>query len=246
MERQSAIAGLTALADDVRLSLIGALARAGEEGLSAGEVARELGITPSNLSGPLRVLREAGLIERRRRGRLAVYRLERGAVSDIAGFVAALVEKEREGARFRLAAVAAGSVEFLSLRTALVKEKLPVDDLGGEAQRYFTLLDASGTAFGFGGLEGQGADQLIRSLIVYSPMRGKGAGRALVRLLEAQARQDGAQRLWLLTNDAEKYFARLGYKTVNREGAPKAIARTKQFASLCPASAMVMVKPLTA
>ena len=236
------IAGLTALADAVRLSLIGALARAGEEGLSAGEVARDLGIAPSNLSGPLRVLREAGLIERRKRGRLAVYRLERGAVGEIASFVTGLAEKEREGARFSLAAVAAGSVEFLGLRAALEKDKLPVDDLGGEGQRYFALLDGSGTAFGYGGLEGQGADQLLRSLIIYPAMRGKGGGRALVRLLEAQARQDGAQRLWLLTQDAEKYFGRLGYKIVDRAEAPKAIMRTKQFASLCPASARLMVR----
>jgi len=39
-----------------------------------------------------------------------------------------------------------------------------------------------------------------------------------------------------------KFFARLRYKVVDRADAPKAIALTKQFAKLCPASAKVMVK----
>ena len=102
----------------------------------------------------------------------------------------------------------------------------------------------SGSAFGYGGLEGEGADQLLRSLIIYPTTRAQGMGRALVRLLEARAREEGAQRLWLLTNDAEKYFRRLGYKTVDRAQAPKAITRTKQFAALCPASAKLMVREL--
>ena len=74
--------------------------------------------------------------------------------------------------------------------------------------------------------------------------RAQGMGRVLVRLLEARAREEGAQRLWLLTNDAEKYFRRLGYKTVDRAQAPKAITRTKQFAALCPASAKLMRREL--
>ena len=54
----------------------------------------------------------------------------------------------------------------------------------------------------------------------------------------------GAQRLWPLTLDAEKYFRRLGYKVVDRAEAPKAIMRTKQFPKLCPASAKLMRREL--
>jgi amino-acid N-acetyltransferase len=140
--------------------------------------------------------------------------------------------------------VPTASAGFIGMRGTLEKNNLPVDDLGGDGQRYFSLVDEGGAAFGYGGLEGQGADQLLRSLIIYPTARGTGMGRALVRLLEAKAREEGAQRLWLLTTDAEKYFRRLGYKTVDRAQAPKAIGRTKQFATLCPASAKVMVREL--
>jgi N-acetylglutamate synthase-like GNAT family acetyltransferase/DNA-binding transcriptional ArsR family regulator len=240
MERDGAIAGLAALADGLRLSLLGALAREGAAGLSAGELASMLDIAPSTLSGPLRVLREAGLIERKRRGRLAVYRMERAAMAELSGFVAGLAAPAKPAGGFTLQPVHAESAGFIGMRATLEKNNLPADDLGGEGQRYFSLMDESGAAFGYGGLEGQGADQLLRSLIIYPTARGTGLGRVLVRLLEAQAREDGAQRLWLLTNDAEKYFKRLGYKTVDRAEAPKAIVRTKQFAKLCPASAKLM------
>ncbi len=145
---------------------------------------------------------------------------------------------------FALQPVPGESAGFIGMRATLEKNKLPVDDLGGEGQRYFSLLDRSGSAFGYGGLEGAGADQLLRSLIIHPAAQGQGMGRALVRLLEARAREEGAQRVWLLTNAAEKYFKRLGYKTVDRAEAPKAITRTKQFARLCPASAMLMRKEL--
>ncbi len=90
MERDAAITGLNALADGLRLSLLRALAREDQAGLSAGELARILDVVPSTLSGPLRVLREAGLIERRKRGRLAVYRMERAALAELSGYVAHL------------------------------------------------------------------------------------------------------------------------------------------------------------
>ncbi|MFO0990964.1 MAG: arsenic resistance N-acetyltransferase ArsN2 [Hyphomicrobiales bacterium] len=167
--------------------------------------------------------------------------MERAAFSELAGFVAELAAPAKEASGFTLQPVLAESAGFIGMRGTLEKNKLPVDDLGGEGQRYFSLMDGSGAAFGYGGLEGQGADQLIRSLIIYPTARARGMGRVLVRLIEARARQDGAQRVWLLTSDAEKYFKRLGYKTVDRAEAPKAITRTKQFASLCPASARLMV-----
>ena len=165
-------------------------------------------------------------------------------LGELARFIAGLETQKETASALSLTPILKGSHAFLGLSAALTKNNLPADDLGGEGQRYFALVDAGGAAFGFGGLEGAGADQLIRSLIIHSPMRGKGAGRALVRLLEAQAKQDGAQRLWLLTNDAEKFFARLRYKLVDRADAPKAITRTKQFAKLCPARAKLMRKEL--
>lgn len=98
-------------------------------------------------------------------------------------------------------------------------------------------------ACGFGAIEGDGPDRLLRSVIVVGP-RGEGIGTALVTALIAQARELGAKRLWLLTTDTADFFARLGWIAVDRAAAPATIRGTDQFTTLCPASATLMVREL--
>ena len=50
--------------------------------------------------------------------------------------------------------------------------------------------------------------------------------------------------LWLLTIDADAWFARLGYTTQARAFAPPEIQQTEEFASLCPGDAVLMMKKL--
>ena len=59
------------------------------------------------------------------------------------------------------------------LRLALGAAQLPTDDLGGPDQMFFSLSDDDGL-IGFIGLEGNGADRLLRSLVVLPTRRGKG------------------------------------------------------------------------
>lgn len=119
---------------------------------------------------------------------------------------------------------------------ALAAADLPVEDLdlGG---RYFAL-EVEGEAVAFGGLEGEGPDQLLRSVVVAPSRRGEGLGARMVEALAASA--DGAERLWLLTTTAERFFAGLGWQAVDRAEAPPAIAASREFAALCPASAVLM------
>jgi N-acetylglutamate synthase-like GNAT family acetyltransferase/DNA-binding transcriptional ArsR family regulator len=241
MDQELAALRFASLTASARLGILRALIGAGE-GLTAGEIGKATGVPASTLSGHLAQLLKARMVIRRKAVRALLYAAVPGALGELRGFLEALEKSEGSEPGFRLVPVAFGSPEALGLRAALAKNNLPTDDFGAEGQRYFALVDQGGTEFGFGGLEGAGADQLLRSLIIYPPMRGHGAGRALVRLLERQARAEGAERLWLLTQDAEKFFARLRYKTVARDKAPKAITRTKQFAKLCPASAKLMVR----
>lgn len=50
----------------------------------------------------------------------------------------------------------------------------------------------------------------------------------------------------LLTIDADKWFASLGYLTQSRDSAPAAIQSTAEFSSLCPGDAVLMKKLLAA
>jgi DNA-binding transcriptional ArsR family regulator len=73
MELESAVAALSALAYEGRLTIFRELVQAGPEGLAAGEIARRLGIAPSTLSASLTVLSHAGLVSSRREGRSIIY-----------------------------------------------------------------------------------------------------------------------------------------------------------------------------
>lgn len=65
---------LKILADDIRLRVLGLLAR---EELAVGELARVLGLSPSRLANHLRILREADLVVDRREGTWRFVRLNR-------------------------------------------------------------------------------------------------------------------------------------------------------------------------
>lgn len=130
------------------------------------------------------------------------------------------------------------------LRLALEAASLPIDDLMELDRAFFLLSDGSGP-IGFIGLEGSGTDRLLRSLVVLPSRRRKGHGGMLVAHAEAFARQDGTERLHLLTTTVEAFFRSRGYFSADQKTAPDVISSTAQFVSLCPATAAYLVKELS-
>lgn len=68
-----AVEGLSALANSNRLAVFRLLVKAGPDGLAAGEIAREIGVSASTLSAQLTILANAGLVRSRRMGRSIIY-----------------------------------------------------------------------------------------------------------------------------------------------------------------------------
>ncbi|WP_194115715.1 arsenic resistance N-acetyltransferase ArsN2 [Chitinilyticum piscinae] len=130
------------------------------------------------------------------------------------------------------------------IRGLLQAEGLVVADLD-EAALTLWALQEQGQVIAAAGLEALADVQLLRSLVVGDHWRGRGFAVMLLAVLEEQARQRGARELWLLTSSAEGYFRRHGYRPVLRDRVPAALAASRQFASLCPASAVCMCKTLT-
>ena len=125
----------------------------------------------------------------------------------------------------------------------LTAARLPVDDFAAEGVKLFAFRQA-GDIVGYGGFERYGEDALVRSIVVVPDRRRSGLGRRIVGDVLAQARKEGAERAYLLTIDAQDYFARLGFVVVDRASAPVSILATRQAASLCPLSAAMMMKSL--
>jgi amino-acid N-acetyltransferase len=129
------------------------------------------------------------------------------------------------------------------LRPALEAVRLPTDDLDDSGHAFFELSDELGP-IGFVGVEGIGTDRLLRSLVVLPSRKRQGHGGLLMAHAEAYARQDGVQRLHLLTTDVADFFRVRGYRPADRADAPAAIVATAQFSSLCPSSATYLIKDL--
>ncbi|MEQ8858787.1 MAG: metalloregulator ArsR/SmtB family transcription factor [Pseudomonadales bacterium] len=73
MNQDDAIAALSALSQDTRLSVFRMLVRAGPDGCAAGAIADALGVRQNTLSTHLGILLSGGLARRRRDGRTIYY-----------------------------------------------------------------------------------------------------------------------------------------------------------------------------
>jgi len=52
----------------------------------------------------------------------------------------------------------------------------------------------------------------------------------------------GIAELWLLTIDADAFFATSGFSVRGRDDAPSAVRASQEFSSLCPDNAVLMSK----
>lgn len=76
MKIKQAVKALAALAQETRLRVFRALVEAGDEGLSAGEIAEQLGVPAATLSFHLKELAATDLIAQSRAGRSLIYSLQ--------------------------------------------------------------------------------------------------------------------------------------------------------------------------
>lgn len=122
---------------------------------------------------------------------------------------------------------------------------LPAQDVGPHLGNFIVARAGAGLA-GVVGLEAYGRVGLLRSLAVSPERRGRGLGQELYARLLAQAGEQGIEEIYLLTTTAEEFFSRRGHRLIDRAQAPAEIQATAEFQGLCPVSARVMYKSLSA
>ncbi|MFZ5709610.1 MAG: ArsR/SmtB family transcription factor [Pseudomonadota bacterium] len=87
MHRSRALDAFAALSHGARLDLLRALVGVGPEGLSAGEIARRMGMSASRLSFHLASLEQAALVRSRRRGRSVFYAADHAGIEGVIGYL---------------------------------------------------------------------------------------------------------------------------------------------------------------
>jgi amino-acid N-acetyltransferase len=139
---------------------------------------------------------------------------------------------------------AASAEDLSAIRGLLERSGLPTSDLES-AQAEFVVIRESGQVVAAGALQRFGSAALLRSVVVAPGRRGSGLGRAVVSELERAARAARISRLVLLTLSAAEFFARCGYRVVERSSAPRDMQGSEEFRSLCPDSATCLAKSLS-
>lgn len=87
MDSNLVVRALGALAHESRLAIFRALVVAGPEGMAAGEIAQQLGLSPSGLSFHLKDLSHAGLVNAEQQGRFIFYSANFDAMNGLIGFL---------------------------------------------------------------------------------------------------------------------------------------------------------------
>lgn len=87
MNTDEAAAGFAAMGSEARLSVLRLLIRAGDAGLSVGDLQLRSGIAASTLAHHLKVLAEAGVIVQQRQGRSTLCRANYAPLEALAEFI---------------------------------------------------------------------------------------------------------------------------------------------------------------
>lgn len=121
----------------------------------------------------------------------------------------------------------------------LLAESLPV---AGVAQHLgnFVVAERDDNVVAAMGLEVYGDTALLRSAVVSPGEKGKGIGGTLYHAVLRNAARLGVHRLLLLTNTAEVYFARKGFKRIAQETVTGPITTSVEFSGGCPSHSACM------
>jgi N-acetylglutamate synthase-like GNAT family acetyltransferase len=138
----------------------------------------------------------------------------------------------------------AAEADLPIIHRLLEQAGLPTSDLN-TSKPQFTVLCDNGRIVAAGALEPFRSAALVRSVVVADDRRSVGLGRAIVQELEKTARAGRIGTLILLTQGATEFFARQGYRIIERIDVPQDVQQSAEFRSLCPASATCMMKVLS-
>ncbi len=104
----------------------------------------------------------------------------------------------------------------------------------------FILLKTENVLRGTVGLEIYKDKALLRSLAVAGAHQGQGFGQKLYFAIIEKAREHGIREIYLLTETAEKFFAKQGFEKISRNSVDTEVKESIEFRCACPGTASCM------
>ena len=131
-----------------------------------------------------------------------------------------------------------------SIITLLKETGLPTMDIKPGMQEFF-IAEKDNRIVGVIGIECYNDIALLRSMAVSSDNRNGGIASHLVEQLLSYAGRKGMRKIYLVTNTAESYFTKKGFRKIERKEVDKNLEASSELNGLCPASSVIMIKPLS-
>ena len=125
------------------------------------------------------------------------------------------------------------------IRQLLLTNNLPTSGVD-DHWRTFIVAREGDAIVGCGGSEAYKFAALIRSVAVADSHRGRGIGRRIVRQLLDRLASRGIREFYLLTPTAQAYFAKRGFKPIDRDEIHPQLLASAELQGACPDTAVCM------
>lgn len=129
--------------------------------------------------------------------------------------------------------------DYDSVARLLESASLPTLGVADHFSNFLVAENGSGIV-GAIGLEVYDDVGLLRSAVVDASVQNKGIGSLLYEHLIKHAKRLGVRRLILLTNTAEKYFEKKGFRKIDQDSVTGPIRQSVEFSGACPSHAACM------
>lgn len=133
----------------------------------------------------------------------------------------------------------AEQADYDNVTRLLESASLPTAGVAGHFANFF-VAEIGGRVIGAIGMELYDDVGLLRSAVVDSSERSKGVGSVLYNTLIDHAKKLGVRRLILLTNTAERYFEKRGFRKIDPNSVVGPIRTSVEFSGACPTHAACM------
>lgn len=126
----------------------------------------------------------------------------------------------------------------------LRSDNLPVHGISENLDNFVAAHDHDGGLIGVAGVEFYRDSALLRSVVVSAERRGEGIGHLLVQHCVEESKKRGVQRLYLLTETAEKFMQRFGFRRIDKERVDSQLHESEEFKGACSDTAVTMLLEL--